>query len=446
MDLDTAYLLASGAAVTNTANAWDSFAKKGMASIPSFFDGWLTSELPLQTLAAQAVTTAAVGVLGGLRSWRGRAGLALNIGSWAGLLALHRVATHAGDVVEQALVDGLGTDYRDRMAPDFAPPADAPISRRQVAQPFPRLSRRYRMGRNIAYGDAGRRNKLDIWSRADIPRDGQAPVLLQVHGGGWVIGNKEEQGMPLMAHMADRGWVCVAVNYRLSPRATWPDHIVDIKHALAWVKANIADHGGDPDFVTITGGSAGGHLSSLAALTPNEPEFQPGFEDADTSVRAAVPFYGVYDFTNRDGNGRPDMDDFMAKMVFKSPLEESRTEWEHASTMNWVRPDAPPFFLVHGTNDSLVPIAQARSFASMLRAESKRPVCFAELPRAQHAFEVFSSVRTLHTVRAVDRFLSYVRSEHAAGSAQPAADGEPSTAASQADDKSPSTNGSVTAS
>ena len=80
-----------------------------------------------------------------------------------------------------------------------------------------------------------------------------------------------------------------------------------MKRALAWVKDNIADHGGDPDWVAITGGSAGGHLCSLAALTPNDPQFQPGFEDADTSVTAAVPFYGVYDWTNRDDTGRADI-------------------------------------------------------------------------------------------------------------------------------------------
>ena len=82
-----------------------------------------------------------------------------------------------------------------------------------------------------------------------------------------------------------------------------------MKRALAWVKEHIAEYGGDPDFVAITGGSAGGHLSSLAALTPNVAAFQPGFEDADTTVQAAVPFYGVYDFTNRDGTSRADMED-----------------------------------------------------------------------------------------------------------------------------------------
>jgi acetyl esterase/lipase len=203
----------------------------------------------------------------------------------------------------------------------------------------------------------------------------------------------------------------VTANYRLSPKATWPDHIVDVKKALAWTKATIAEHGGDPDFVVITGGSAGGHLSSLAALTPHVPEFQPGFEDVDTSVAAAVPFYGVYDFVNRHGTSRADMEGFLGQRVFKSTLAEDRARWEQASTITHVGSHAPPFFVLHGTNDSLAPVEQARTFVDELRKESTHPVVYAELPGAQHAFEILPSVRTHATVHAVERFLAVVRSE-----------------------------------
>jgi acetyl esterase/lipase len=219
-----------------------------------------------------------------------------------------------------------------------------------------------------------------------------------------------------MSMLADHGWVCVSINYRLSPKATWPDHIVDVKRAIAWVKENIADYGGDPDFVAITGGSAGGHLCSLAALTENEAMFQPGFEEADTSVVAAVPFYGVYDFMNRDGTGRDDMLDMLQDRVFKSKRDVETEVWENASTMSWVREDAPPFFVIHGTNDSLVPVEQARSFVAMLREKSSSPVVYVELAGAQHAFDVFRSARTSHTIRAVVRFLETVRARAGHGS------------------------------
>jgi acetyl esterase/lipase len=268
---------------------------------------------------------------------------------------------------------------------------------------------------------------LDIWRRPDLPADAKAPVLLQIHGGAWVMGQKTGQAYPLLSHLAERGWVGVAINYRLSPRSSWPDHIVDVKRALAWIKANIDRHGGDPDFVVVSGGSAGGHLTALAALSPNDPRFQPGFEEADTTVQAAVPFYGVYDFTNRDEVGRADMIPFLETRVMKSTLALDRERWEAASPICRVRPDAPPFFVLHGTNDSLVPVEQARRFVGDLRKESVAPVVYSELPGAQHAFDVFGSIRTMNAVHAVERFLAVVYGESRSPSG-PDLSGLPSTA------------------
>ena len=147
------------------------------------------------------------------------------------------------------------------------------------------------------------------------------------------------------------------------------------------MKEHIAEYGGDPDFVVITGGSAGGHLSALAALTAGGRAFQPGFEDADTSVQAAVPMYGVYDFTNRDRTGRGRHGGHAVPAGLQVELADAREVWEQASPMTWVGPEAPPFFIAHGANDSLVPVEQARSFARMLREASDQPVVYAELPR-----------------------------------------------------------------
>ena len=412
------FLLASLVNAASTGNALRPVARSGPLSVPAFFTGLGPSELPFQHGAFQAAVAAFARRGGGAQGWKGAVGLAANAASVAGLVHLHRVASRAGDVLEAALVDELGGDYRNRIDEPFSVQPDVALTRRSILMPDFRLRQRYRAVRDVAYGEHGRRNHLDIWRRADLPADAGAPVLFQVHGGAWIAGRKEGQAEPLMAHLAERGWVCVAPNYRLSPRSVWPDHIVDVKRALAWVKDNIGEHGGDPDFVVITGGSAGGHLSSLAALTPHVSDFQPGFEDADTSVAAAVPFYGVYDFTNRHGTSRADMTPFLEQRVFKSAIADDRGRWEQASTLTHVGPDAPPFFVLHGTNDSLVPVEQARTFVDELRKASRNPVVYAELPLAQHAFEVFPSVRTHHTVHAVERFLAVVRSEH--GGATPA--------------------------
>ena len=405
------FLAATALGALNTANARQPLARQGRGAIACFFPGWLSSEMPLHAVGWQALATLGFARKGALRTPSGLAGLALSLGSWAALVRMWEESHGASALFDEALAEGLGDDLDAGRDP--LPAAHRRLVRRRLIQgPLANRDhiRPWRQARDIAYGDAGRRNHLDVWRRADLPADAKAPVLLEVHGGAWVLGQKDQQAMPLMAHMAERGWVCVSINYRLSPRATWPDHIVDVKRAIAWVKENIADHGGDPDFVAITGGSAGGHLASLAALSAGEPSFQPGFEDADTSVVAAVPFYGVYDWTNRDGTGLAGMEDFLGQYVVKAPISDAPEVYEQASSMSWVGPDAPPFMVVHGTNDTLVPVEQARSFVGMLRAETKEPVVYVELPGAQHAFEVFDSVRTHATVAAVHRFLAAIRS------------------------------------
>src|SRR5262249_9407208 len=153
-------------------------------------------------------------------------------------------------------------------------------------------------------------------------------------------------------------------------------------------------------------------LSSLAALTAGDRSLQPGFEDKDTGVRACVPFYGVYDFTNRSGLGRRDLMPFLAKKVFKKPFEGARDLFDRASPMSRVHAGAPPLLVIHGTHDTLAMVEEARLFVDLLRGVSRAPVAYVELPQAQHAFEVFGSVRSAHVVRGVAVFLAYVYSEH----------------------------------
>ena len=271
-----------------------------------------------------------------------------------------------------------------------------------------RVYRDYAHHTDISYGEHGARNHLDIWRRPELDRGGRAPVLLQVPGGAWMVGSKRQQAYPLMSHLVELGWVCVAINYRLSPRSTWPDHIVDVKRALAWTKEHIAEYGGDPDWVAITGGSAGGHLSSLAALTANDPQFQPGFESADTSVRAAVPFYGLYDFNGEDSATHPLTAPIVGKYVFKRTRAEITDVFRVASPISYVSADAPPFFVLHGSSDSLIPVEQARAFSARLRDVSRQPVVYAELPLAQHAFDIFGSARAAHAAVAVEQFLAEI--------------------------------------
>ena len=262
--------------------------------------------------------------------------------------------------------------------------------------------------RNVPFARVGGRVlKLDVFAPSEPAPDGaRRPALLQIHGGAWVIGDKREQGIPLLKAVARDGWVGFNANYRLSPAATWPDHLVDIKRALAFIREHADEYGVDPDFVAVTGGSAGGHLATMVALTQNEARYQPGFEDADTSVQACVPFYGVYDFTNRAGTMPPQFRDwFLQPLIMKAFYDDEPERFRDASPLDNLRPDVPPFLVVHGDNDTLAPVADARTFVAALREVSTSSVHFLELRGAQHSFDVFTSVRTRRVVRAVERFL-----------------------------------------
>jgi acetyl esterase/lipase len=392
-----------------TANGYRPLTKRGYGSLYAFAYGVFASELPLQSLGVQCAAQAFLSrwVWRWLPRRVRRYSWLLSALSWLGLLGLRHVGHKANEPLTAALDAGLGPDRRRESGDLWKRPAPGgATAKKPGVVRMLRIYRDYAHDGDISYGECGSRNHLDIWRRPDLDRGGRAPVLLQVPGGAWVTGNKRGQAHPLMSHLAELGWVCVAINYRLSPRATWPDHIVDVKRALAWTKEHIAEYGGDPDWIAITGGSAGGHLSSLAALTPNDPQFQPGFEDADTRVQAAVPFYGVYDFTRSDDSVHPLMVPMVAKQVFKLRRSEIAEPFRNASPIAHVNPDAPPFFVLHGTNDSLIPVEQARAFSARLREVSREPVVYAELPYAQHAFEIFGSARAAHAAVAVEQFLA----------------------------------------
>ena len=289
-------------------------ARRGWAGIPGFALGWPVSELAPHLLAAGAIDTAAE--LTVRRSKSSRTGLVAAAAA-AGLLGWTIAgARRVGTELDAALRESIGDGYLDEI--DLPGPVDLRLPRGSVARPFSFRQRDVEVLRHVPYAEGGRRAHLDIYRPRDRQLD-RAPVLIQIHGGGWTIGTKEQQGLLLMNRMAQQGWICVAANYRLAPKHRFPTQIVDVKRAIAWVHENIADYGGDPSYVVITGGSAGGHLSSLAALTPGLAAYQPGFEDADTSVSACVPFYGIYDLAGMtEHRSAIDMRDrFLAPWVFK---------------------------------------------------------------------------------------------------------------------------------
>ncbi|MCW2829933.1 MAG: alpha/beta hydrolase, partial [Aeromicrobium sp.] len=361
--------------------------------------------------AARAAVTAR---RGGFRGRAGLAGAALVAGSWAGLAEVRRRGVASAQPMRDALDQALGSGFRDDL---MRPGAPGPTPDRELGpvKMFRVRSEYVAEKSGIPYGPHGAANLLDIWRHKDLPRDGKAPVIVQLPGGAWITGSRTGQAYPLLSHLAAHGWVCVSISYRLGPNHTWPAHIVDVKKALAWVKDNIADHGGDPDFVAITGGSAGGHLASLAALTSDDPSWQPGFESADTSVQAAVPMYGRYDWASHEGAGRDGLVWMLEHAVVKKSYDHHRDVYRAASPVTHARADAPPFFVMHGSHDSIIPVEEARAFVRRMRSVGASPFAYAELPGAQHAFDIFGSPRAQHAARAIEDFLDHVWTQHQRG-------------------------------
>ena len=376
-------------------------------TVVTFFLAWIAGELAFQNIVWQMVATALFIWAGALAAWQGWIGLVVAVVVWLGLVGLGVVGRRA-DRVTAAALDDVRTD-----AFPVPPDPTAPNWGRwwRITRAIPLRSRQVQAVCDIDYvGDGLSRHRLDIYRSALASPQG-APVMVYIHGGAWIIGDKREQGKPMMYELVARGWVCVTINYRLSPRATWPEHIVDAKRALVWVKQHIAEYGGDASFVAVSGGSAGGHLCALAALTAGDPALQPGFEEADTSVQACVPFYGVMDLTrspeaSQFGSGLVRM---LERMVMKVREADRPEVFRDASPTYRVHAGAPPFFVLQGQNDTLVPVETARAFVERLRAVSTQPVAYAELPLAQHAFDVLASLRCQATTSAVADFLDGAR-------------------------------------
>ena len=332
----------------------------------SFWLGYLVNELPFLAFLVLAASTALAIAQGDIATPVGWIGLGLAIVATAGLVVIVRRALRTGEVVDRALTDAGLPPRLPRRLPWLR------ILLWPFAFPHPGIERIS----NIAYGDAGRGNRLDVYRARSHPTGG--PTLIHLHGGAFRIGNKSREARPLFYRLAGRGWVCISANYRL--RTPFPDPLVDLKKVIAWVREHGPEYGADPSLVLVAGSSAGGYLASMAALTADDPALQPGFEDADTSVAAVVSLYGYYGST---GAGRT-----------------SPTAYDGQG--------APPFLVVHPDRDTLVVVDDARRLVESLRKGSASPVVYAELPGAQHAFDFFYSIRFSAVIDGIEAFADWV--------------------------------------
>ncbi len=340
-----------------------------------FFVSHLVNELPGLALGALAAGTLLALIGGDFASTGGVVTLGLAGLTALGLLELIRRGLMTSPVVERSLDQEIGPGWRSLVRP--ADQSRRLRLARELLNPLPFRPRRVRLIRNVAYGDAGRRNRLDVYCRRGSAQGG--PVLIHFHGGHFQLGGKSREARPLLHRLASQGWVCISANYRLGAAGTFPGSLIDAKRAISWARAHAAEYGANPSTLIVAGSSAGAHLAAMAALTPNEPAFQPGFEDADTAVTAAVCLYGYYG-------------------------DRERTGTLPSSPADYVSCHAPPFLVAHGINDTLIPIAHADQFVRRLRAGSTRPVLYLKLPGAQHSFDLFHSPRFDAVIDGIEAF------------------------------------------
>jgi acetyl esterase/lipase len=252
------------------------FALVPQRSLPnlSFRLGLLLDEVPIAGFYWLLFDTALAFAQGDIDTAGGWATVGLAALTTAGLAVIARRGLQARPALARAMEEALGAGWRSAIDPELS----ARLRRRLplariLLLPLWRRRRDVERVANIPYGDAGRRNLLDLYRHRARPSGG--PVLIHLHGGGYYQGRKNSQSLPLLYRLASQGWVCVSANYRPRPAAQHPDHLIDLKKVIAWVRAHGHEYGADPGLLFVSGSSAGAHMASLAALTPTIPASSP---------------------------------------------------------------------------------------------------------------------------------------------------------------------------
>ena len=235
--------------------------------------------------------------------------------------------------------------------------------------------------------DGHERNRLDLYLPEKAARP--LPVILWVHGGGWVGGNKTNG--PAF-RFATKGYAVASMNYRLSQHAVFPAQIYDCKAAVRWLRANAGKYGLDADHIGAWGGSAGGHLVALLGTTAGVKEFEGtgGNQEQSSRVQAVVDWFGPTDFLTVGAK------DTRTKLLGGDP-QKNREKAIKASPMTYVSKDAAPFLIMHGDQDKTVPISQSETFAAALQKAGADAV-FVVVNGGKHSGAAFTSPASLKHV------------------------------------------------
>ena len=251
-----------------------------------------------------------------------------------------------------------------------APPRTAPTTAPTTAP-----AANARIFRDLPYADApGSANLLDIYLPEHDPVGAKRPLVVWVHGGGWSHGDKSRC---LARPLVDDGFVVASINYRLSWQAPFPAQIHDCKAAIRYLRAHADEYGIDKDRVGVFGASAGGHLAALLGTSAGEAALEGdvgGNLDQSSRVQAACDWFGPTDLSKlreqlADDNPfkqHPELSPIAA--LFGGMAKATPQLVAQANPIRFVDKTDPPFLIMHGTRDPLVPLAQSRMLANALKS------------------------------------------------------------------------------
>ena len=275
-----------------------------------------------------------------------------------------RLASVCGSMMMAALAAGMA------MAKDRVFPVEAqPVLEDRFPSPPVSFPDGVKAWRDVVYQTLPgyRPQIIDVYVPAT---PGPHPLVLYIHGGGWVGGHTRHSGAlgnfpNVLAALAAEGFTVASLEYRLSGEAKFPAQLQDAKAALRFLKDHAAQYRIDPARVGIWGGSAGGHLTALAALTCHDTRLDPDAAK-DLCATAAVTWYGVFDFAKMAVPSRPNGDEAAARLLdcaLPCPAERLAA----ASPVTYIDSKDPPFLLIHGTEDKVVPIDQSQRLYKVLQ-------------------------------------------------------------------------------
>jgi acetyl esterase/lipase len=271
----------------------------------------------------------------------------------------------------------------------------APAKGQETFEATPQSWPNVRLYKDLAYLPNGhQRQKLDLY----VPENSGElmPLIVWIHGGGWMGGSKSH--CPPLP-WTGKGYVVASIDYRLSQDAKFPAQIEDCQAAIRWLRLHAKEYRIEPDRIVAWGGSAGGHLASLLGTAGDVSDWEQRLPSVSSRVQAVIDWYGRADLTRVSTD--PTLADSPSALLLGGCGKEVAELAKKASPILHVSKDDPPFLIIHGTLDSLVPVRQSQAFAGALK-EAGVDSHLVILEGASHGGEEFLSCEQ---VKIIDAFL-----------------------------------------